>query len=411
MDKLLDNSWFVKVVALLLAFLLYSSVPVKDGSKLNEIYVPGDETTETIEDVPVSAYYDTKNLIVSGLPETVDVEVSGPKSHVQNAKTLKNFEVYVELSDAEVGNRNVKLKIRELSDKLDAKLSPSSANITIQERITREFRVAAEFDNSMVQDGFGTSAPQINPAKVKITGPRDEIERITYVKAAVDIKDPIFETTTRDAKIRVLDKDLNKLDVIVDPDTVKVTIPIKSLTKKVPINIVEKGSLPEGLILESMQLETKEAVITADESILEKTDAVRAEVNLSEITKNTTVTVPVIISDGISAVTPELVKITVKVRKSEQEVSLSALPVDINGLAEGNDVTFENPKNGQASLTVYGPSDRVKAINPDDFRLFIELTGLEEGRHNVEIKVEGPDGVSWRMAQSTATVTITNTEV
>ncbi|WP_043934381.1 CdaR family protein [Bacillus sp. EB01] len=411
MDRLLDNSWFVKVVALLLAFLLYSSVPEKAGNQLKEIYVPGDETTETIEDVPLNAYYDTKNLIVTGLPETVNVQVSGPKSHVQNAKTLKNFEVYVELSDAEVGKRNVKLKIRKLSDKLDAKLSPASVNITIQERITREFKVEAEYDSGKVLDGFGASPPQIKPERVKITGPRDVIESITYVKATLDLKEPISETTTRDANIRVLDKDLNKLDVIVEPEAVEVTIPVKSLTKKVPINIVEKGSLPKGLVLESIESDTKEAVITADENILANTDAVRAEIDLSKITKSTTVTVPVIISKGITAVSPELVKITVNVQKAEEEVSLSSIPVNVTGLSEGAEVTFETPKDGRTSLLVYGPAEQVNTLEPDDFRLFVELAGLEEGEHDVQIQVDGPDGVSWRMAQSTATVTITNTDV
>lgn len=41
------------------------------------------------------------------------------------------------------------------------------------------------------------------------------------------------------------------------------------------------------------------------------------EVDISKITDNTTLTLPVIISDGITKVTPQLVKATVVVNKAE----------------------------------------------------------------------------------------------
>lgn len=410
MDKMLDNSWFVKIVALLLAFLLYSSVPATEGKKSNEFYVPGDETTETIKDVPVNAYYDTKNLIVTGIPETVNLKITGPKSHVQNAKTLRNFEVYVDLEGAQIGNRSVKLKVRDLSDKLDAVISPSTVNISVQERITKEFSVEPEYNTSMVKEGFAASSPKVNPDKVKITGARDIIDSITYVKATVDLKRPIEQTTTRDAKIRVFDRELNKLSVLVEPDSVEVTIPIKSMTKQVPINIVQRGSLPDGLVLESIESDVKEAVITADEAVLAATKAVRAEVDLSKIKESGTVTVPVIISEGIKKVSPELVKVTVKVRKDEEEKQISSIPVNIRGLSPDQKVVFKDPSGGSASLLVYGPPDKINSIGPSDFRLFVELTGLEEGDHDVDIEVDGPKDVSWRMAKTTATVTITKTD-
>ena len=67
MDKLMDNPWFIKILALLLAVLLYSSVP-HTGKKLTDVNVPGEQSTETINNIPVKVYYDTENLVVSGIP-------------------------------------------------------------------------------------------------------------------------------------------------------------------------------------------------------------------------------------------------------------------------------------------------------------------------------------------------------
>ena len=107
MDKLMDNRWFLKIIALLLAILLYSSVP-QTGNKL--VNVPGENSSATIQNLPVNVYYDTKNLVVSGIPDTVDVTIKGPMTHVQSAKTLKNFEVYLDLTDAKIGNQTSKVQ-------------------------------------------------------------------------------------------------------------------------------------------------------------------------------------------------------------------------------------------------------------------------------------------------------------
>ena len=146
MDKLMDNPWFIKILALLLAVLLYSSVPHKG----NDVNVPGEQTTETIQDMPVTVYYDKDNLVVSGIPSTVDITIKGPITHVQSAKALKNFEVYVDLTNAKIGKQKVNLKVKNLSDKLKVTLKPASVNVTVQEKITKEFKVDAEINRSQI---------------------------------------------------------------------------------------------------------------------------------------------------------------------------------------------------------------------------------------------------------------------
>ena len=54
-------------------------------------------------DIPVKSYYDTENLVVTGVPETVEVTLEGPTPNLQAAKTQKDFEVYVDLSKVKVG--------------------------------------------------------------------------------------------------------------------------------------------------------------------------------------------------------------------------------------------------------------------------------------------------------------------
>lgn len=406
MDKLMDKPWFIKILALALAILLYSSVP-HTSSKSNDINVPGEQTSETITDIPVKVYYDTENLVVTGIPNTVKMTIKGPVTHVQTAKTLKNFEVFVDLTNAKVGNQRVKLKVNNLSDKLKATIKPASVNVNIQEKITKEFKVDAEFKNSMLEEGFTAGTPIVEPNKVKITGAKSVIDRITYVKAILDEKNHLKETVTKDALVRVLDKDLNKLNVVVEPETVKVTIPVKNTSKTVPIDVIKKGTPPSGITIDSINLDTTEATILGDENAVKNTDSVRVEVDVSKITDNTTLTLPVIIGTGITKVTPETVKATVVVKKMTEK-TVSGVPIKIKGLTNQYKAVINDPVNQVVNLLVSGPSTEVNTLNADDFNVFIDLSNLTEGNHDVNVQVEGPPEVNWKPDKSTAKITINN---
>ncbi len=403
MDKLMDNPWFIKIIALLLAFLLYSSVP-QTSNKLTDVNVPGDQSSETMTGIPVKAYYDTDNLVVSGLPDNVKVTVTGPLSLVQSAKALKNFEVYVDLTKAKIGNQTVKLKIRNISDKLKASVKPSYVNVSVQEKITKEFKVTAEYNNGAIADGYAAGTPVVEPNKVKISGAKDVIDRITYVKAMLTLPESASESFTKDASVKVFDKNLNKLNVIVEPQTVKVTVPIKVTSKKVPIDVVQKGSSPSGISINSITLDTTEAAISGSEDVLKSTDHVRVEVDISNITDDTTVTLPVIISNGITKVSPEQVKATIKVNKGGK--SVSGIPIKMQGLSPQYKALLKDPASQTVNLSVFGSSDRLNSVTAASFNAYVDLSNLSEGDHNVKVQIDGPSDFTWDIDKPTATVTI-----
>lgn len=402
----MDNRWFIKIIALLLAILLYSSVP-QTGTKLTDVNVPGENSTATLKDIPVKVYYDTKNLVVSGIPNTVVVTIKGPMTHVQSAKALSNFEVYLDLTNAKIGNQRVKFKIKNLSDKLTATIKPASVKVQIQEKITKEFKVEPEFKKSLLEGGYTSGVPIVEPNKVKITGAKNVIDQITYVKALVNEKSHIKDTITTDAPIEVLDKQLNKLNVVVEPNTVKVTIPIKNTSKTVPIDVIQKGTSPAGITIESIELDTTEAAIIGDEDTVKATENVRVEVDVSKINDNTTLTLPVIISNGITKVTPETVKATVVVKKVIEK-AVSGVPLKIRGLSNQYKAVMNEPASQSVNLLVSGLSTTLNSLTPDDFNVFIDLSNLPAGSHDVNIQVEGPPEVNWKLDRSTATVTINN---
>jgi YbbR domain-containing protein len=409
MDKLMDNPWFIKVVALVLAILLFGSVPKNDPDKPGDVNVPSDEKVETIEEVPVKRIYDTDTLVVSGVPDTVTVTLQGPKNLVQQAKTLRNFEVFVDLTDAEMGKQRVPITIKDISDRLTVTIKPGYANVSVQEKVTKEFKVEAEYSGNMVEEGYIAEKPTVKPNKVQITGAKDIVDKITYVKATVNSNGKINGTITREASVLVLDKEMNKLDVNVEPATVEVTIPVKSSSKKVPIDIVQKGTLPSGVTIDSITTDIKEAEIVAAPEVLSGVERVRVEVDVSKISEDTEITLPVIISNGVVKVAPEMVKVIVKVTR-QSEKTVSNIPIEISGLDDGYEVDFLNPQNGRTNITVSGSSDIISPLAAGNFTLSIDVSGLAEGEHEVAIKVTAPQNISWTLARETANISVTKKE-
>ena len=150
MDKLFESVWTLRVTALILAILFFFYVK-------SELDTTGQEDDPTnniaiLTDVPLEAYYDTENLIVTGLPKTVDVTIEGSKQFVLQAKLKKDYKVFVDLSSLLIGDHKVAIQHENFSDKLDVSIDPEFVDIVIEEKVTKEFRVDPEFNTSLIAD-------------------------------------------------------------------------------------------------------------------------------------------------------------------------------------------------------------------------------------------------------------------
>lgn len=407
-NRLIENPWFLRIVALVIAILLFENVSEEKMSSV--VNVPQDQEAETIEDVPVKLFYDTDALVVTGVPETVTISLTGPKATIQQTKIQRNFEVYVDLTAAEIGTQNVPIQIQNISDKLKVTIEPSSVKVSVQEKVTEEFSVEAEFNSDILAEGYVSEKAVVAPNTVKITGAKDVVDKITYVKATVDVKGPIMSTITRSSDILVFDRELNKLNVEIEPKEVTITVPVKALTKTVPINLIQLGTPLDNITIESISLEKEEVTIIASEEVLNKIDSVDVIVDISNIEKNLIVPLPVIIPEEVVSVDPALVDVSIQVKKTEEK-KLTNIPIEIKGLAEQYSVVFADPENGAVDLTMIGEKETLNGLTAADFIMSIDVGSLAEGEHDVEIKADGPENVEWKLEKNTAKISIILKEV
>ncbi|WP_374055409.1 YbbR-like domain-containing protein [Rossellomorea sp. FM04394] len=406
MDKFMESRWFMRIVGLMLAFILYLSVNFDEIQKTASNNNGNSQNAiETIQDVPLEVFYDRENLEVSGLPDTVNVTVEGSRAIVQQAKQVKDFRVYVDLNDIGIGEHQVEIQIDNISEKLDVKLDPDFVNISVQEKVTEEFTVEPQFNESILSNGYEAEGLAVDPKTVKVTGSKDEVEQIAYVIATLDLDEEINENVTREARVQVLDREYNKLDVQIDPEVVEVTVSVANPSKSVPVTIKQNGSLPDGTTLESISVEPDEATIFGRQEVLDTVEELLAEIDLSKITKDSTIAVPLALQDGLNKVAPEEVKVNIDVNTTEEK-SLSGLEITPQGLAEEYEYTIMSPEEGLVDVALKGENAQVSKVTKDDFSLALDLSGLEPGEHEVEIVAEGPEDIEWTLSQQTVKVEI-----
>lgn len=294
---MLESKWGLRFVALILALLMFLSVNNVFGSLFSENALKSSD--HVIEDVPVDTIYNTKELYLSGAPKTVDVKVSGPQSTILQAEKLLNFKVELDLKNKSVGQYKENFKIKGLSDELKATVVPKSANVTLQDKVSKKYPIEAEINQNRIASGYELVGETVNPSQVTITGGQEELNKIAYVKATLDETKQLTDDTTEKAGISVLDSNLNKLDVQIRPDTVNVNIKVARSSKTVTLNPVTKGSASKSINIDDITLDKSEVKIYGSRNVLDGIGSIDVPVDVSNVDGNTTKKVDLSLPDGV----------------------------------------------------------------------------------------------------------------
>ncbi|MFY3792301.1 YbbR-like domain-containing protein [Ureibacillus sp. MALMAid1270] len=281
MDKLFDSTWVLRITALVLAILMFFYVKSLLGEGIS---TTNNNHVDILTDVPVEAYYDTENLIVTGVPETVDVTIEGPIHIVLNTKLKKDFKLFVDLNALLIGEHRVKIQPEGFSDKLSVKLSEEWINVSIEEKVTAELPVEPDMKQGLIDEAYYLDSINVEPSTVFVTGAKSVIASISYIKATVTGNPGINRSFEQEAEVKVLDTNLNKLDVLVEPAKVRVKVGVAEYSRDLPIRIQQVGTpATEGVTLERLTTSTESVQVFGPKSIIDGLTELVVEFDVTEI--------------------------------------------------------------------------------------------------------------------------------
>lgn len=419
MDKFMDSPWFLRFTALALAIALFFSVKAEED-KTNRNAV-GD-TMDSILDVPVEVYYDNENLVVTGIPETVNMTIEGPSNIVQSTKLYKDFTVKVDLRSLPIGRHTVRIQPENLSDKLEVRLDPATVEVVIEEKITQTFKVDPEFNERLLAEDYNVVKMEVEPSTIEVTGAKSVIEAISFVKVSAAGDKGINKSFEQKARVRVLDRDLNKLNVTIEPAEVTVKIDIEQYNKEVPVVLRQRGVVGENITIDSLNTDMKTVKLYGSKKTLDSISEMRVDVDVSKVKESGTIELSLQKPKGVSKLSEDKIKVSVEatVQNSEEpppDVSMEPeeditkefkdVPVAVSGLDEKFTSSFLKPATGVVDVTVTAKQEVINGLDISDFNITVDASQTDsEGEHIYPLVVKAPNDIALKLSTEEVTLEI-----
>lgn len=304
----------------------------------------------------------------------------------------EDFEVVADLGAYALksGEYNIPIEIRKSPDNINVVNSDSLfIKVNLDELIETKLPITVNITGKP-KDGYYASQPNLSQTTAKVSGGSKYVSKVKSIVMEENIEG-VEADVSKSYKIKPLDAAGKEVkNVALSPAQINVIIPV-SKTKSAEVKVKTKGTLYKGLTISSIKVMPERFDVTGSVDALNSLIILNTEaVDLSKITKSSTINVKVIIPDGLILVSGTPV---VKVEINLDKVVQKTVNLDINNI--NLDATYQAQfETTKGSVLVSGPETVINALELQKFSAQVDLANLVEGKQTVKVKVSIPDGIN-----------------
>lgn len=380
-DRIFFSSKHLSLFALILAVLMYVGVTLTNEANL----ISSLSSAKTLNNVSVSARYNSESFEVSGLPTTCNVVITGEAANVNNAATKAGY-CLLNLEGLTEGTHTVSLSATGYGDAVSTVVSPSETQVTLKKKTTGQFDLSYDYINTNLMDSkfiLGTPEFSTGNQKINIRASQDTLNTISLVKALIDVSGQSTDFTV-EAPLIAYDKTGRVVDAEIVPATVNATVKVTSPSKTVPISLKLSGTAPVGYSIDSIQMDHQTATIYASQSVLDSVDEVFVNLDLSTISGDTELAEAITLPTGVSASDVTMVNLKVALAETQSKI-IEDVPIiymnNINGYGASSIET------SNVDVTISGSQETIDAIKENNFAVYIDVQGLVPGEYTLDLQV------------------------
>ncbi|WP_214875142.1 CdaR family protein [Exiguobacterium sp. CH10] len=400
-DQWLQHKWFLRFIALALAVLLYLMVAETSSSNNASSALPIVGQSSMTLDVPVEVFFDEVQYVAYNVPEEMGVELQGPSSSLTMTKLVKDYQVFVDLTNLGTGFHRVPVEARGFGGDVNVKLDRETVEIYIDRKQTIEVPVSVNLLNKdQLPEGKVAGDVEIEPSTVKVTGGASRIQNVKEITLNVDVASQ-SQTFTREIPPTILDANGNPLNVSVDPNIINVTVPIYDESAMIPIEVVTSGDVADDFRLVDTLLAETEVRVFAPKEVLDALETIETEpIELDDLTKSEKLNATLRLPEGATSLGKKEVEVQVLIRPNDEskddtgeltERIRLTVPVNVRGYDRTN-YTVQTQE--VVSVTLSGKRSLLENISSNSVNVTLDLTGLPSGTHAVDVDYEVPKGVT-----------------
>ena len=346
---------------------------------------------------PVTAIYNEEEYVVEGLPETVDITMIGTKANLYLANQLPTQAVSVDLRDLGVGFHQVDLKYKQAITSVQYKLDPSTVRVNISPKQSMTTSITEEVLNlEHLNSEYSISSINLSANEVIVKSTDERLKQVAVVKALIDVDqmtDPhVGENNLKKVPVVAYDSEGKKLDVEVVPSEITAVVNIESPSKVVPIVIVPKGieKITFGKAISEIDTNLDNVTIYGNQEVLDEISNIEVEIDVTDLDKNKKYTKTIKKPKNVRKLSDNTVTVEVKLG-SEASTEVSNVKLSYKNLGSDYVVQAASDSINELPVILKGVKSVIDEIQAGDIEAYIDLKGLEEGEHEIDIEVTGKD--------------------
>lgn len=385
LDKVLFNEKYSKVVSLVLAVLLYAIV---NYNALSTSFQSSLRYSKTLSDVTVLAKYNSDTFEISGLPEKVDVILTGDAANVTSAANAENGTVICDLDGLTEGEHEIKLTTEGYGNNVNVVVNPTNVNVVMKKKTTRQFDISYDFINQdKMEQIYSAGTPEFEYTKVNVRASKDTLDSIAFVKALIDVSGQSADFE-QDAVLVAYDSSGKPVNADIVPNTVHVKVPVTSPNKSVNIQVQVSGEVPDGKAIDSITMDHQTVTIYGSETTLANIDQVVVTLDAGTLTKDSTVLRPIVLPAGVTSATNTQVTMNITLADAEEK-TIDDIPINV--INNNKHYKASQPDNKTTtSVTVKGTKNNIDKLAADDINVYIDMKDVQPGLQKFALQIEQP---------------------
>ena len=385
LDKVLFNEKYSKVVSLVLAALLYAIV---NYNALSTSFQSSLRYSKTLSDVTVLAKYNSDTFEISGLPEKVDVILTGDAANVTSAANAENGTVICDLDGLTEGEHEIKLTTEGYGNNVNVVVNTTNVNVVMKKKTTRQFDISYDFINQdKMEQIYSAGTPEFEYTKINVRASKDTLDSIAFVKALIDVSGQSADFE-QDAVLVAYDSSGKPVNADIVPNTVHVKVPVTSPNKSVNIQVQVSGEVPDGKAIDSITMDQQTVTIYGSETTLANIDQVVVTLDAGTLTKDSTVLRPIVLPAGVTSATNTQVTMNITLADAEEK-TIDDIPINV--INNNKHYKASQPDNKTTtSVTVKGTKNNIDKLAADDINVYIDMKDVQPGLQKFALQIEQP---------------------
>ena len=217
------------------------------------------------------------------------------------------------MSNLGEGTQTVPLKVTNLPSGVTATASPNNISVTIGKKKTKTFDVQGVIDDNQIAKGYELKKVSTDISEVEVTSAESIIDQIDHVVAKLPENEVLNENYNGRVALQAVASDGTILASAINPSKARLEVTVKKLTKTVPVTVKMTGKMNDKLSNISYSLSQDQVTIAGSQDALNAVNEVVANVDVSNVTKDTNLSVN-LTADNV-AVEPSVVTVQLTVTK------------------------------------------------------------------------------------------------